>query len=356
MEYLNLYANCRLVKGASMSLLCDLQMRRFYHIPNDTADVLLFLQQHSISECMTHYGEDNRKTIKGYIDFILNKELGFTDSQLLPELTPLDLSWDRYSDITNVIIEYNEEINYTGSFFRELFDLHVQGLEIRCYRKTTLDKIRELLEVFNGTTLKFIKLVLAYDDTLDLQTLDKLVKQYPRVKALLIHSSPADNPEKIFEGSVPVIFVSGSINSCLACGEIRSSYFISNMELFTESQHYNTCLNRKLSIDLNGYIRNCPSLPDNFGHVMDTSVQEVLDNKAFHKYAKIRKDEIAGCKDCEFRHVCTDCRAYLENPQDIYSKPLKCGYDPYNSTWEDWTQNPVKHAAIAGYGLGEIIN
>lgn len=356
MQYFNLYANCRLVKGARMSLLCDLQMRKFYHIPNDTADVLIFLQQHSIEECMTHYGEDNREAITGYIDFLISKELGFTDHQLLQELTPLELSWDRYSDITNVIIEYNEDINYTTSFFRQLFDLHVQGLEIRYYGKTALGKIRELLEIFNGTTLRFIKLVLPYDDTLELRTLDKLVKQYPRVKSLLIHSSPTDKSEKIFDGSVPVVFFSNKINSCLACGEIRTNYFTSNMELFTESQHYNTCLNRKLSIDLNGYIRNCPSMREHFGHVKETSLQEVLDNEAFHRYGKIRKDEIAGCKDCEFRHVCTDCRAYLEDPQDIYSRPLKCGYDPYTNNWEEWAENPLKHAAIALYGLEETIN
>ena len=355
MEYLNLYANCRLVKGAGMSLLCDLQMRKFYHIPNDTADVLSFLQQHSIEDCLTHYGEDNREAITGYIDFITGKELGFTDNQLLPELTPLDLSWDRYSDITNVIIEYNEDINYTGSFFQELFDLHVLALEIRCYHKTALNKIRELLEVFNGTTLKYIKLVLSYEETQDLPVLDKLVKQYPRVKSLLIHSSPADKLEKIFDGSVPVVFFSSNINSCLACGEIRTNYFVSNMELFTESQHHNTCLNRKLSIDQKGYIRNCPSLPESFGHVTKASLQEVLDNKTFHRYANIRKDEIMVCKDCEFRHVCTDCRAYLEDPRDLYSKPLKCGYDPYTNTWENWSEHPLKQAAIASYGLDQII-
>lgn len=355
MEYLNLYANCRLVKGAGMSLLCDLQMRRFYHIPNDTADVLIFLQQHSITECLAHYGEDNEEAITGYIDFVISKELGFTDNRLLPELTPLDLSWDRYSAITNVIIEYNEAINYTGAFFQELFDLHVQGLEIRSYHKIAPDKLRELLEVFNGTSLKFIKLVLPYEEALGLQALDKLVKQYPRVKSLLIHSSPVDKPEKIFDGSVPVTFFRSNINSCLGCGEIRTNYFVSNMELFTESQHYNTCLNRKLSIDQNGYIKNCPSLPDTYGHVSATSLREVLDNTLFHRYAKVRKDEITGCKDCEFRHVCTDCRAYVEDPQDIYSKPLKCGYDPYTNTWEDWSENPLKQAAIAWYGLGEII-
>ena len=354
MEYLNIYANCRIVKGARMSLLCDLQMRKFYHIPNDTADVLIFLQQHSIEECIAHYGEDNRKTIAGYIKFMTGKELGFIDQQLLPELTPLDLRWDRYSAITNVIIEYNSAIDYGGTFFRDLFNLNVQGLEIRCYQQTGIAALRELIESFNGTTLKFIKLVLPYEETFDLKAWDKLVKQYPRVKSLLVHSSPADKAERIFDGSVPVIFFSGNINNCLACGEIRTAYFSANMELFTESQQHNTCLNRKLSIDSNGHIKNCPSMREDFGHVAETRLREVLDNQAFHRYANIRKDEIKGCRDCEFRHVCTDCRAYVEDPQDIYAKPLKCGYDPYTGSWENWSDHPMKQAAINWYGLNEI--
>ncbi|SEW52244.1 SPASM domain peptide maturase, grasp-with-spasm system [Chitinophaga arvensicola] len=338
-----------------MSLLCDLQMRKFYHLPNDTTEVLLFLQQHTIEECIAHYGEDNREAITGYLDFLISKELGFTDQQLLPELTALDLSWDRYSDITNVIIEYNENIDYSSAFFRQLFDLHIQGLEIRCYESISLDQLRGLLDVFNGTTMRFIKLVLPYSNALDLPAMDKFVKAYPPVKSLLLHSAPEDKQEKIFEGTVPVTFFTRPINSCLGCGEIRSNYFVSNMELFTESQHFNTCLNRKLSIDAAGYVRNCPSMREHFGHVNHTALQEVLDNQAFQRYGKIRKEEIATCKDCEFRHVCTDCRAYVEDPQDIYSRPLKCGYDPYTNTWEDWTEHPLKQSAIALYGLEKTI-
>ncbi|SHM80816.1 SPASM domain peptide maturase, grasp-with-spasm system [Chitinophaga jiangningensis] len=356
MEYFNLYANCQLVTGANMSLLCDLQMRRYYHIPNDTAEVITYLQQHSIDECIAYYGEDNREAITGYIDFLLSRELGFTDTQHLPELTPLSLSWDRFGDITNVIIEYNEEIDYNSAFFRELFNQQVHALEIRCYQHLPLEKLRSLLEQFNGTTLKFIKLVLPFHLTLELASLDQLVKKYPRVKSILVHTSPVDKMERIFAESVPVIFYKGSINSCLACGEIRTNYFTTNIELFTESQHHNTCLNRKLSIDLQGNIKNCPSLPESYGHVSTANLQEVLDNKDFHKYDNIRKDDIKVCKDCEFRHVCTDCRAYREDPNDLYSRPLKCGYDPYTNNWENWSQLPMKQQAIACYGLTALIN
>ncbi|MDR2057516.1 MAG: hypothetical protein LBP83_04405, partial [Dysgonamonadaceae bacterium] len=39
------------------------------------------------------------------------------------------------------------------------------------------------------------------------------------------------------------------------------------------------------------------------------------------------------CKDCEFRYICTDCRAYLQDSNDIYSQPAKCNYNPYIAKW-----------------------
>jgi hypothetical protein len=41
----------------------------------------------------------------------------------------------------------------------------------------------------------------------------------------------------------------------------------------------------------------------------------------------------------------------LENPEDILSKPLKCGYNPYTCEWEDWSTNPLKEKAIKYYNL-----
>lgn len=62
-----------------------------------------------------------------------------------------------------------------------------------------------------------------------------------------------------------------------------------------------------------------------------TSLRQALEKENFKDVWSISKSRIKVCKDCEFRHICTDCRAYIDDPNDIYSKPLKCGYDPYST-------------------------
>ena len=92
-----------------------------------------------------------------------------------------------------------------------------------------------------------------------------------------------------------------------------------------------------------------------FGNIKNIKLQEVLDTKGFKDLWNINKDQIAVCKDCEFRHICTDCRAYIETPDNIYSKPLKCGYNPYTAEWEEWSTNPIKQKAIKYYGMKDLI-
>lgn len=54
--------------------------------------------------------------------------------------------------------------------------------------------------------------------------------------------------------------------------------------------------------------------------------------------------------------ICTDCRAYVEDPEDILSKPLKCGYNPYTAEWSEWSSNPLKQKTINFYGLCEMVD
>jgi SPASM domain peptide maturase of grasp-with-spasm system len=94
---------------------------------------------------------------------------------------------------------------------------------------------------------------------------------------------------------------------------------------------------------------------DSFGNIKDTTLEEALNHSDFKKYWNINKDQITTCKDCEFRHICTDCRAYIEEPDDQYSKPLKCGYNPYTNEWAKWSTNPLKQKAISFYGLKDLV-
>lgn len=95
----------------------------------------------------------------------------------------------------------------------------------------------------------------------------------------------------------------------------------------------NSCLNKKIAIDKSGFIKNCPSSRKIYGHITETKLIDVIDEQ-FSSVWKINKDQIKECKDCEFRYICTDCRAYLKDSCDIYSKPEKCKYNPYEGIWE----------------------
>ena len=97
-------------------------------------------------------------------------------------------------------------------------------------------------------------------------------------------------------------------------------------------------------------------MPESFGNIKTTSLEKALEHSHFKKYWNLTKDSIETCKDCEFRNICTDCRAYTErnymNKEGLdISKPLKCGYDPYTGKWEEWSKNPLKQKAIQYYGF-----
>jgi SPASM domain peptide maturase of grasp-with-spasm system len=111
-------------------------------------------------------------------------------------------------------------------------------------------------------------------------------------------------------------------------------YFTLNITSFTEAQKYNSCLNQKIAIDEEGMIKNCPSMKNSFGNIQNTTLQKAMKHQDFKKLWHINKNQIAICKDCEFRYICTDCRAFITEPDNLYSKPFKCTYNPYTTNWE----------------------
>lgn len=194
------------------------------------------------------------------------------------------------------------------------------------------------------------------------ESLDKqldILSSYNRLLTLIVFYKK--NQPTLKKNSINIHYVKNHLYNKKCCGFITPDFFMLNRHCFAESKNSNNCLNGKISIDINGDIKNCPSMPESYGNIKDTSLEEVINKPGFKKYWNITKDDIEVCRDCEFRYICTDCRAYTERTKfgdeglDL-SKPLKCGYNPYTNEWAEWSTNPLKQKAIEYYGMQEIID
>ena len=106
-----------------------------------------------------------------------------------------------------------------------------------------------------------------------------------------------------------------------------------NIIRFSEALKYNLYYNKKAYIESNGDVYCAPTINEKYGHIFNENILNIINVPRFQRYWGITKDDISVCMDCEFRYICTDCRIFKKDNNDIYSKPEKCTYDPYKNTW-----------------------
>ena len=348
-----------IVKGASRSLLCDLERENFWLIPSVLQEILEDETLKSIEDVKMKYGSDDLEhssIIDDYFVFLHEKDLILYSNYL--EMYPkMKLTWHSNSHVTNAIIDVEENSNFNFELiFKQLDELNCRDIQIRFFIHQTAKEIELLLDSAESTCIKSIQFIIPFIGHKEIENLKSICKSYPRVSYIQCYGNIDNKVHYTSDDQLcNLVTINADLKSNKHCGIIESPYFVSDITTFTESQHHNTCLNRKISIDVDGNIKNCPSMVQSFGNIRDTTLQEALEHPDFKKYWNVKKDDIAVCKDCEFRHICTDCRAYIENPDDMYSKPLKCGYNPYTAEWEEWSTNPLKQKAIEHYGMQDFV-
>jgi SPASM domain peptide maturase of grasp-with-spasm system len=326
-----------------------------YYIPNALCFILENYKGFSLLEIKECFDEVQQKYVEDYFSFLIEKDLAviltIDERHLFPNIS---MEWRSPLEITNAIIDVSKKTK-TDSIkiiIEQLSVLKCHSLQIRFFEEVSFSLLFSILKFCENSSIRTISLLLRDSQLIKASDLNMLVQMHRKVQEIVIHSREAEGKYDLIN---KVSLVDRSICSSLCCGEIRQKYFASNIELFTESHHHNSCLNRKISIDAEGNIKNCPSMKESYGNIRDTTLMEALEKPGFKKYWNLTKDQVSVCKDCEFRYICTDCRAYLEDPEDIYSKPLKCGYNPYTCEWEEWSTNPLKQQAIDYYGMREIL-
>lgn len=334
--YFKLFACCIPVKGFSRSLMCDIQRNQYIEIPNSLYDILSSPVLCTMAELIERYGDE--ETLREYFDFLIEHDFGFWTPN--PELfPPLDLTWEHPSIITNAIIDVNKNSNHDfEAILRQLDDLGCNDLQIRFFDPVAPDKLQQLLRHAATGRLAGISLILPHQEAFTEQWLSVFCENHPRVYEMVFHAANCESSKTLFSKKsrryqTNVIYTPQVIDSATHCGMIAPYYFTLGANAFIESQSYNSCLNRKVGIDVAGNIKNCPSMDESYGNIHEISVQSAITKKGFKDLWEINKDQIEVCKDCEFRHICTDCRAFITKPHDRFSKPSKCGYDPYTATW-----------------------
>lgn len=354
MKYFILYASCVPVKGYKRSIICDLQKKSYSYIPNELYEILIHKARYQIERIKKMYDFECSTTIDEYFDFLIKEQYGFFSDRLIPNLENINLSFYSSEKITNAIIDINSESEHPYTIIAEQLNLlRCKFLQLRFFDEVESNYLDEVLNVFRKSTLRSIYIVIPDAEYISNEFITTLIEKHLRVMGIIIYSCP--KKQIILDdknGAMTKVFtVPYSITSSNCCGEVSPSQFSINLSAFSESHHFNSCLHKKISIDVDGNIKNCPSLKITYGNIKENLLIEVVEIAEFNKLWGITKDKVNICRECEFRYICTDCRAFLQNPEDGLSKPLKCGYDPYTAQWSNWETNPVSRSGIEHHQL-----
>ena len=264
------------------------------------------------------------------------------------------MQWDAPSYIIQAIIDFNQNSKHNiNNISKQLNSLNCKHLQLRFYDIPQKGYLNKMLSFFDSSTLQSIDIIIPFSSKYSYEFFTKLTVIFQRINSIIITNSPKDELKGIYgkNANATINYIKKEIKDESACGVVDISYFVINLKMFTESQKHNTCLNRKISIDVNGDIKNCPSMAKSYGNIKNTTLTKAIKKQGFKDLWYIHKDLIEVCKDCEFRHICTDCRAYLKKPENIYSQPKKCNYNPYIAKWKgqegyftvkEWEKNQTK--------------
>ncbi|MEL6535386.1 MAG: grasp-with-spasm system SPASM domain peptide maturase [Bacteroidota bacterium] len=337
LEVFVLHPSCLAVAGHAAGLICDLQRGQYVQVPKTMVEVLQDHPQPTWQELLDDYADE--EILKSYFDFLVVKEYGFwTDT---PDAYPRkkDL-WDHPSLVTNAIIDHGAESQHDyPSLIHQLDALGCEQLELRFFTAISAAALDTILQATKSADILGIQLLLQAASVTSPGWLSEICERHPRVNSITLSGATENGISMIGRAEHPehmlaqLIATTQVLDSHTHCGAVHPEYFSVNHSAVREALAYNSCLNRKLGIDEQGYIRNCPSMPQQFGHHREVKLAEAIARQEFQKVWGITKDQVSVCQDCEFRYICTDCRAHTVAEGDMLSKPAGCNYDPYTATW-----------------------
>lgn len=330
-----LFACCIPVKGYARSIICDVQRNSYYFIPNSLYEIIIKYEGVALKTIFSGFNKEDRKIVEEYFSYLLDNELIFF-SEIHSSFPKIKEEWIHPSKITNAIIDIGEryiEFDYE-KIINDLSKLGCKAIEFRFYCIVPNDFLMKIVQFNNENRIRDVQIVMKYNQNDD-SFYANLYELNERLSSIKVHSAPFVKSINLNEsGLFKIHFSNNEFVDATCCGFISPNQFNSNIDLFMEAKHFNTCLNRKIGIDINGEIKNCPSFNKSFGNISNTEISVIIEEEDFKDFWHVKKDLINTCKDCEFRYMCTDCRYSDLESFGKYDKPQKCLYNPYTCEWD----------------------
>ncbi|WPO84107.1 grasp-with-spasm system SPASM domain peptide maturase [Chryseobacterium sp. JJR-5R] len=355
MNYFNLFSNILITKGVQRVLIIDLQRDHAELFPLELFDIIEELKEKSIEDTMQSYDSESQEFIKEYIEILLEKEFGFvTKDEWDVNFPPFSYDFKVPNDITNAYLEI-DDLSILTQVNQSLSNLNTAHIVIYYNQCLSIKDISYIENSFKGSPVTSIEIFSKYSEILNEEFFNVADTICSRIYNMVFYSSP-QIPFKLQDKFKFTVSFTHEQIELKSCGKVDLKYFNVNLPKVSEATNHNSCLYKKIGVDRDGNIKNCPAMAQCFGNIKSTPLEEVIKQEDFKKYWNLTKDQIETCKDCEFRYICTDCRAFTErnttnNSGLDVSKPLKCGYNPYTVEWKEWSTNPLKKKAIQYYKM-----
>lgn len=354
MDYLIIKNSTFITKGIIRSIIGNVVTQQYFFVPNSMIDFLKQSNKKPITVIINETYQNEKDTANEYINWLLENNLCLIskDAHYYTDSLKSKIKWDIPYAISNCIIEINNENMASLSKLASLIeDFYIPHLEIRSWSIISQTELKDIIEIIQKTSINSLTIFLPYNKDINQRILNKTLQRKTVLNELIFFNAPKTKKYFTLQRTTAIKYIKDVLSNC-SCGVTNSKYFFVNNDFYQESRSYNSCLNKKIAIDVHGNIKNCPSMKQSFGNIYEgTTIEMVTQNENFKKLWSITKNQIAICKTCEFRDICMDCRAYLQNPNDILSKPLKCGYNPKTGVWDDWKKSPMNKFSINHYKL-----
>ena len=337
-KYMYIYAYCFITDGKKYFSIYDIFHKKIHLFSMYLYDIAKNkFREQTIGDILKNLDENRKKNVIEFIQYLISNNIGryVENISVFPLIEEV---WDSPYKLKKCIIDIRDKWHDFDVIFSQLSELLCPKIEIRSYRVLSNHEINSIVDIFKQYNFGALYFLLKCDRNMLSKRWIKycsniILKDY-RI-FFNIYNVPSQEftklkkiKEKTISLQANMLFSTKQITGREDCGVINCSTFhMLDIDEVIENKLYNGCLNRIISIDEDGYIKNCPSMEFNFGNITDTKLSSVYEENTFRKYWKINNSNIENCKECEMRIVCLNCRAYLSEPNNIYSKPSKCSYN-----------------------------